>query len=355
MAHEGLSLALSLDDEIHIHLNQGHPPSFIAEWIYEKMIASDYEWSEANINTFCLFILKSGRCDLILYFFLKFHKDENLKIPPGFLIWAIAKSFPAISKDLHKIVVSYLNEDMKRWVEASLTKLGDSQWPGIRDHRKKLRDLNVQKQNKLRKELIQKFELFSSQSLNEPAKNTIRKLEKIFPNDPEIARITLKFKEKDAENIFDKHRFKKSRLNTKPKPDPELTTAQEGLARFIRQELKKFAGFESDLVILCITLDMPELALELFSSPEIINENIWLYMEVLLLNRRNLEILTLLPSLEKGYSHLADTFLACTFLRSLALWNLGEKNTAIEVLQTVVEIRPNYRSSDVLLAEWSQS
>ncbi len=348
-------MALSLDDEIHIHLNQGHPPSFIAEWIYEKMIASDYEWSDANINTFCLFILKSGRCDLILYFFLKFHKDENLKLPPAFLIWAIVKSFPTISKELHKIVVAYLNDDMKRWVEASLTKLGDSEWPGIRENRKKLRDLNSQKLTKLRKELIQKFELFSSQNLNEPAKNTIRKLEKVFPNDPEIVRITLKFKEKDAENIFDKHRFKKSRLDVKPKPDPEFESAQAGLAKFIKQNLARFEGYESDIAIMCITMEMPETALEMFHSPDIINEHIWLYMEVLLLNRRNLEILTLLPAVEKGYSHLPDTFLACTFLRSLALWNLGEKNTAIEVLQSVVEIKPSYRSSDVLLAEWSRS
>lgn len=348
-------MALSLDDEIHIHLNQGHPPSFVAEWVYEKMIASDYEWSEENINTFCLFILKSGRCDLILYFFLKFYKDENLKLPPAYLVWAIVKSFPTISKDLHKIVVTYLNEDMKRWVQASRTKLGDAQWPGIRAHRKKLLDLNADKLAKLRKDLVQKFELFNSQNLTEPAKATIRKLEKVFPNDPEIARITLKFKEKDATNVFDKHRYKKSRIDAKPKQDPELISAQQGLAKFIRQEMKKMVGFEADIAIMCITLDMPDVALELFHSPEVINENIWLYMEVLLLNRRNLEVLTLLPSIEKGYSHLPDTFLACTFIRSLALWNLGEKNSAIEVLQSVVEIKPNYRSSDVLLAEWSRS
>jgi len=348
-------LALSLDDEIHIHLNQGHPPSFIAEWIYEKMITSDYEWSDANINTFCLFILKAGRCDLILYFFLKFHKDEDLKLPPAFLIWAVVKSFPTVSKDLNKIIVAYLNEDMKRWVDASLTKIGDSEWPGIRENRKKLRDLNAQKLTKLRKELIQKFELFNSQNLNEPARNTIRKLEKVFPNDPEIARITMKFKEKDAESVFDKYRHKKSRLDTKPKPDPELLAAQQGLARFLRKEIQKFLGFESDLVIMCIMFEMPELALELFHSPEVIDQNIWLYIEVLLMNRRNLEVLTLLPAIEKGYSHLPDTFLACTFIRSLALWNLGERNTAIEVLQAVVEIKPSYRSSDVLLAEWSRS
>lgn len=348
-------MALSLDDEIHIHLNQGHPPSFIAEWIYEKMIASDYEWSDDNINTFCLFILKAGRCDLILYFFLKFYKDENLNLPPAFLIWSIVKSFPSVSKELNKIVVAYLNEDMKRWVDASLTKLGDSEWPGIRENRKKLRELNLQKLAKLRRDLIQKFELFSSQSLNEPAKNTIRKLEKVFPNDSEIARITMKFKEKDAESVFDKHRHKKSRLDLKPKPDPELVAAQEGLTKFLRQELKKFIGFESDLIIMCITFEMNELALELFHNSDVIDQNIWLYIEVLLLNRRNLEVLALLPAIEKGYSHLPDTFLACTFIRSLALWNLGERNTAIEVLQAVVEIKPNYRSSDVLLAEWSRS
>ena len=348
-------MALSLDDEIHIHLNQGHPPSFISEWIYEKMISSDYEWSDANFNTFCLFLLKSGRTDLILYFFLKFFNDENLKLHPAFLLIAIKKSFPAISKEVQKIVYAYLNEDSNRWLEASLTKLVDAHWPELKEHRQKTKETNRKKLGKLRRELIHKFELFSSQNLIEPARVAIRKLEKVFPGDAEIAKITLKFKEKDAESIFDKHKFKKSRLNTNPPPEPEVTIAMQGLTRFVRQEIKTFSGFEIDLVVMSIGMEMHELALELFHNTALIEQNIWLYLEVLLLNRRNLELLNLLPTIEKALAGNPDTFLACTFLRSLALWNLGEKNTAIEVLQALVEIKPNYRSSDILLAEWSRS
>ncbi len=348
-------MALSLDDEIHIHLNQGHPPSFISEWIYEKMIASDYEWSESNLNTFCLFLSKSGRTDLILYFYLKFYKDENLKLHPAFLLIAVKKSFPTITKDIQRIIYSYLNEDNKRWVEGSLTKVADKHWPELRESRKKLKEQNKQKLIKLRRELIHKFELFSSQNLVEPAKIAIRKLEKVFPRDLEIVKITLKFKEKDAENIFDKHKFKKSRLNVKPVQDPEVNIAQAGLTRYIKQEMSAMAGSEADLAILCLTMEMNELALQLFHNSKIVEENIWLYLEVLGLNRRNLEVLNLLPTVEITFAHQPDTFLACTFLRSLALWNLGERNTAIEVLQAVVDIKPNYRSSDILLAEWSRS
>lgn len=348
-------MAISLDDEIHIHLNQGHPPSFICEWIYEKMIASDYEWSEVNFNTFFLFLLKAGRCDLILYFFLKFYKDEHLNIPPAFLIWAVVKSFPSISRDLQKIIHSYLSEDDKRWTEAALTRTGDSHWPQIRDNRKKLREMNAQKLVKMRRDLVNKFELFNSQGLIEPAKNTIRKLERVYPDDLEIIRITHKFKERDAQILFDKYKDRKSRLNVKPRLEPDVNLAVQGLSNYIRQELKNMAGFERDLVILCLFLEMEELALELFYNQDVIEQNIWLYMEVLLLNRRNLEVLSLLPSIEKAYAHQPDTFLACTFLRSQAMWNLGEKHSAIEVLQTIVEIKPQYRSSDVILAEWSRS
>lgn len=348
-------MALSLDDEIHIHLNQGHPPSFVSEWIYEKMIAADYEWSEANFNTFCLFLTKAGRTDLILYFFLKFKSDENLKIPPAYMLIAIKKSFPVISNELRKSVVAYLNEDPNNWIAASLTKVADSHWPEIKESRKKIKELNKQRLDKIRRELVHKFELFSSQNLVEPAKVAIRKLEKVFPRDPEVAKITLKFKEKHAEDVFDKHKFKRSRLDLKSKPDPEVNNAREGLALYIKQEIASFSGFEADLVIMCITMELNQLALELFHNTALIEKYIWLYLEVLLLNGRNLEVLNLLPVIEKNYSHLPDTFLACTFLRSLALWNLGERNTAIEVLQSVVDIKPNYRSSDILLAEWSRS
>lgn len=348
-------MALSLDDEIHIHLNQGHPPSFVCEWIYEKMIASDYEWSEANFNTFCLFLLKAGRCDLILYFFLKFHKDEHLNIPPAFMIWAIVKSFPHVTKELQKIVYSYLNEDEKRYVEASLTKLGDVHWPEIKTSRKKLRDLNLQKLQKLRQDAINKFELFSSQGLSEPAKEMIRKLERIFPNDLEIIKITHKFREKDAANVFDKYKEKKSRLLVKPKLEPDVNMAMTNLSQFLTTELSHMSGFEADLAVLCLFMEMDETALEMLKAHDVLESNIWLYLEVLLLNRRNLEVLMILPSVEKNFAHQPDTFLACTFIRSQALWNLGEKHTAIEVLQSVVEIKPHYRSSDVLLAEWSRS
>lgn len=271
------------------------------------------------------------------------------------MLIAVKKSIPSISKELQKAIKSYLDEEPDRWTEASLTKIADAHWPMLKECRKKLKELNRQKISKLRRELIHRFELFSSQNLVEPARAALRKLEKVFPKDPEIAKITLKFKEKDAENIFDKHKFKKSRLDLKPKLDPEVTIARDGLARFVRQELKSFKGFETDLAIMCINMEMYELALELFHSHFIIENNIWLYLEVLLLNRRNLEVLNLLPTIEKTMAHFPDTFLACTFLRSLALWNLGERNTAIEVLQSVVDIKPNYRSSDLLLAEWSRS
>ena len=125
--------------------------------------------------------------------------------------------------------------------------------------------------------------------------------------------------------------------------------------KFVKQEFKSFVGHEPDLVVMSIFMEMDDLALALFHSNKVIEENIWLYLEILMINRRYLEVLSLLPAIEKGYSDSPDTFLACTFLRSISLWNLGEKNSAIEVLQAVVEIKPNYRSSDVLLAEWSQS
>lgn len=319
------------------------------------MIACDYEWSESNFNTFCLFLFRSGRSDLILYFFLKFYKDESLKIPPAFLLMAIQKSFPLITKELQRIIYSYLNEDNSRWIEASLTKAVDKYWPELKESRKKMRELSKQRLVKVRRELIHKFNLFSSQNLLEPAKAAIRKLEKVFPKDAEIAKITQKFKEKDAENIIDRYKYKQPRPNLKPKADPDVEAIRQGLSGFVKDELNAFSGFESDLAIMGITMEIPDLALEMFHNSLVIEKHIWLYLEVLLLNRRNLEVLNLLPTIEKNFSNQADTFLACTFLRSLALWNLGERNSAIEVLQAVVEIKPSYRSSDILLAEWSRS
>ena len=81
-------------------------------------------------------------------------------------------------------------------------------------------------------------------------------------------------------------------------------------------------------------------------------KSVWLLIEVLIKNNRYLEVLSILPIIEKSLADDPETFFATTYYRAISYWNLGEKNTALEILETLIETKPNYRSSEVLIEEW---
>jgi hypothetical protein len=49
-----------------------------------------------------------------------------------------------------------------------------------------------------------------------------------------------------------------------------------------------------------------------------------------------------------------ETTFAVSYLRAQALQGLGQHGSALEIMQSIVRVRPNYRSAHSLILEWTE-
>lgn len=280
--------------------------------------------------------------------------SENFHWHRGYFLYALVKAFPSIDEDLKEIILTSLNssESEQYWIESASTKVADKVFPEIKNYRKKIKSFNQTRYEKRKAELIQKFILFQSQQLTEPAKKLIRRLEKTYPKDEEIKKLSHAYNEIDAQAVFDKYKFKDRSIIKKPKNDPDVEQVKNNLEKNLIQDFEKYKENYQDLVILCLQIESHETALALIRPFQSELKSVWLFIEVLIKNNRYLEVLNILPIVEKALAHEAETFFATTYCRAICYWGLGEKNNALEALEGLISSHPNYRASEILLEEW---
>ena len=75
----------------------------------------------------------------------------------------------------------------------------------------------------------------------------------------------------------------------------------------------------------------------------------WLTVECLLKSRRFVEALDAATTIEKKYADDPETVFGSTYTRALALEGLGQKPAAAELVQSILQVRPSYRSAQALL------
>jgi hypothetical protein len=79
----------------------------------------------------------------------------------------------------------------------------------------------------------------------------------------------------------------------------------------------------------------------------------WLRLELLLLARKFVAALEEANRLEIAYSDTPEAAFSVAYARAHALWGLGERAMAIDLMRNIVHVRPGYRSAQSLLLDWS--
>ena len=79
----------------------------------------------------------------------------------------------------------------------------------------------------------------------------------------------------------------------------------------------------------------------------------WLRLELMLKARQFATALEEASRLELDYATEPDSSFSVTYARARALHGLGQTQMAVDLLQTLVRLRPNYKSAQSLLEDWS--
>ncbi len=179
------------------------------------------------------------------------------------------------------------------------------------------------------------------------------------PDDPILQKQQDDFVFREAENLV-----KEALAHSPPKADLDrkfgkLPDELNAAARPILKELKKRAKTATeaelyDMALMVLFMEMHRESAKLIDNRRLSARLDWLLLEVLILGRQYASALGEIETLELKYSGDPETPFALTYSRARALWGLGETFTALELMRSLVQIRPTYRSASTLLRQWTE-
>jgi len=222
--------------------------------------------------------------------------------------------------------------------------------------RQNLWEKKVENLEKMRQNLIQKIEFLKNHRLIEDEKKAYLKYMEVFPEDDSIQQLYEDFKERQARDLINK------KIEQKKVKEISITTSEyvdieeARLAQRLLDEVMKMVQSQPHLAynfsIMFVFFEMFDLALKLLEFAPKNPSSLWLKMELLFLNEDYFKLLTEAELLERDsqFENIEDS-LALIYYKARAYKFLNQKSQAAELLNSILKIRPHYRSAQTLLSE----
>jgi hypothetical protein len=226
----------------------------------------------------------------------------------------------------------------------------------LRQMRTQLLERKIAEQKRFKDGLLEKFEFLQSQRMTEQAGRVLRRMVELYPEDPHFAELKSRFDEQWAREVLANHMASSQAQIERTQTAPS-TSDQEMLNCFLREGEKicvEHREFAADLAIGFWWMENYTLALEILAwAPPTVGHD-WMKAELLYAARRFIEALEHLNTLEIKYIDDPETTFAVSYMRARCLRSCGQEAAAQEILQSIVRVRPNYRSAHALLLEWTE-
>jgi thioredoxin-like negative regulator of GroEL len=204
---------------------------------------------------------------------------------------------------------------------------------------------------------LEKFEFLQNERMTAQAAEVLEQIRKLYPDEPEFEAMEQNFKEQWAKEIVS------SRASTaeeteiyEPKPEPPSEADAEMVRMFVQETKtlsKKAKTLAYDMMICLWFMEEFANAVELLPAAPENAATDWLAAELLFASRRYVECLDALNDLEVKYANDPESTFAVSYLRAQAMKKVGQHDKALEILLSIAQVRPNYRSAQRLILEWT--
>src|SRR5207253_6137253 len=133
---------------------------------------------------------------------------------------------------------------------------------------------------------------------------------------------------------------------------PELKSAKDLLVSQSEDLARKNPQLAYDLSVMFMFMESYSEALKMLAFAMPSSESQWLRLELLLKAREFVLALDEADRMEMTYSTDPESTFAATYARARALRGLGQTAQAVELIRSIVSVRPNYKSARSLLMDW---
>lgn len=208
-----------------------------------------------------------------------------------------------------------------------------------------------------KRELLMQIDTLRSQEMDDEEGRLLEKVLKMFPRDPQIQDQYQEHRTRKALRLLE-HKMSKPPERNYDEYEATHDAESLGILSAIQASMQEIwsqegqpAQMGTDFGVAHMMWENPEGVLA-YVTPPGSDSAVWLRLEALLRTRRYVQLLADLIALEKNVFDNPDATIAITYLRAQALWGLGRRFEAIDLLEGLVNIKPNYMAAITLLSVW---
>lgn len=228
--------------------------------------------------------------------------------------------------------------------------------PRFSQMRQEVEKARKQKFSDKKQMLLDKIEFYRNQRMADEERRAIRVLLKMYPDDPLVKSEFDQFQKQWARDVVARNtdENRDNRILQNPKLDTVHVKTAKILVDAMLMEAQKKPHSAYNFAIGLKMMGLAEFGLRVLQFADDNWASEWLGIELLIDCGRFVDCLNAVHELELKYADDPETTFAATYARAKALHGLGQSGPAIDLLQSIVNVRPNYRSAFTLMTEWAQ-
>jgi hypothetical protein len=308
----------------------------------------------ADTHIICHFLYSNGAYKEILAFSVEsLERDEPISW--NYLASAIRKLEPKLESPVYAALKDYIS-DNRKLDEFSTCELFDVFFPNEGEIKLAQIQHKVQLKERHRQTLLDQIRVFNQSRNYNIEKQTIQKFIRFFPNDKLGKEIQNRFETEELQRFFQRYKNEKqqTRGNQIPAFSPEETKLLQRYFDYLVMQNQSNPSPEEWASTVYFFLFLEDFAHALQLLPQMTESSTrdWLQIELLILNNKFAEALSFLRELDGRLENDPSYFTAKVYYVAQCFWGLGDHRKAIELMENLIQIKPDYRMASSLLKDW---
>jgi hypothetical protein len=349
-------LSRQIETDILNFSQKGKSDSGALKELLRKWRTKGLSPSDANIIGHFLFSI-SAIDDLIFFSVESIEKDEPVSW--FYLGKALKIIEPNLNAPIYIALKGYIS-DYRKLDEFTSSDLFDSLYPHEGEVKLSQIQAKIQIKERHRQTLLDQIRLFNQSRNFNIEKQAIQKFIKFYPKDKTGREHLQRFETEEVQRFYQRYRNERQR-QWRPLPSAFSSDEESWLESHFKsfsQHIKSTSSEKNESFELLgyayffIFAEDFLRALKLVEIMPSSESRDWLHLDLLIFNNKFAEALAYFKYLDQFYSQSPSYFPAKVYYTAQCFWGLGDRRKAIELMDSLFQVKPDYRLTSSLLKDW---